>query len=233
MRESCRSYSQQICGVRSLEALSQIRISKSLKVCANKLSSSSGKNSCPLNTGIPIESLGIELEHHALIRAEYVGRDGPDQQAPMRYHFVTSWTAATRAELRLSPFRAPDRTGGNLAGERARGHPHSSAAAGVSVRRVEDITDAPWGTTRVSPSTVSTSSMARSKPGGTSRSRASSTRIGLSPIVGLSGLCRAPVFGSTYAGGTIEELGAASLELTLLRRIWRPKHCPLHVPIRY
>jgi hypothetical protein len=60
-----------------------------------------------------------------------------------------------------------------------------------------------------------------------------STRIGLSPIVGLSGLCRAPVFGSTYAGGTIEELGAASLELALLRRIGRPKHCPLHVPIRY
>jgi hypothetical protein len=59
------------------------------------------------------------------------------------------------------------------------------------------------------------------------------TRIGLSPIVGLSGLCRAPVFGSTYAGGTIEELGAASLELTLLRHIRRPKHCPLHVPIRY
>jgi hypothetical protein len=57
--------------------------------------------------------------------------------------------------------------------------------------------------------------------------------IGLSPIVGLSGLCRAPVFGSSYAGGTIEGLGAASLELTLLRRIWRPKHCPLHVPIRY
>ena len=44
---------------------------------------------------------------------------------------------------------------------------------------------------------------------------------------------RAPVFASTYAGGTIEGLGAASLELTLLRRIWRPKHCPLHVPIRY
>ena len=57
--------------------------------------------------------------------------------------------------------------------------------------------------------------------------------IGLSPIVGLSGLCRAPVFASTYAGGTIEKLGAASLELTLLRRIWHPKHCPLHVPIRY
>jgi hypothetical protein len=71
------------------------------------------------------------------------------------YHFVTSWTAATRAELRLSPFRAPDRTGGNLAGERARGHPHSSTAAGMSVRRVEDITDALWGTTRGSPSTVS------------------------------------------------------------------------------
>jgi hypothetical protein len=60
-----------------------------------------------------------------------------------------------------------------------------------------------------------------------------SMRIGLSPIVGLSGLCRAPVFGSTYAGGTIEELGAASMELTLLSRIWRPKHCPLQVPIRY
>src|SRR5260221_10692267 len=89
MRESCRSYSQQICGVRSLEALSQIRISKSPKVCVNKLSSSSGKNSCPLNTGIPIESLGIELEHHALIRAEYVGRNGPDQQRLWRYHFVT------------------------------------------------------------------------------------------------------------------------------------------------
>ena len=67
----------------SLEALSQIRISKSLKVCANKLSSSSGKNSCPLNTGIPIESLGIELGYRALIRAEYVGRNGPDQQAPV------------------------------------------------------------------------------------------------------------------------------------------------------
>src|ERR1043166_4668473 len=91
MRESCRSYSRQICAVRSLEALSQIRISKSLKVCANKLSSSSGKNSCPLKTGIPIESLGIELAHHVLIRAEYVGRKGVDQQAPVGYHFVTSW----------------------------------------------------------------------------------------------------------------------------------------------
>jgi hypothetical protein len=48
--------------VRSLEALSQITISNSLKVCVNRLSSSSGKNSCPLNTGIPIESLGIELQ---------------------------------------------------------------------------------------------------------------------------------------------------------------------------
>src|SRR5262249_49308450 len=33
-----------------------------------RLSSSSGKNSCPLNTGIPIESLGIELEFCAFIR---------------------------------------------------------------------------------------------------------------------------------------------------------------------
>jgi hypothetical protein len=65
-------------------------ISNSLKVCVNRLSSSSGKNSCPLNTGIPIESLGIELEHHALIRAEYVGCHGPGQQEPRRYHFVTS-----------------------------------------------------------------------------------------------------------------------------------------------
>jgi hypothetical protein len=42
-------------------------ISNSLKVCVNRLSSSSGKNSCPLNTGIPIESLGIELQYRALI----------------------------------------------------------------------------------------------------------------------------------------------------------------------
>ena len=41
-------------------------ISNSLKVCVNKLSSRSGKNSCPLNTGIPIESLGIELQYRAL-----------------------------------------------------------------------------------------------------------------------------------------------------------------------
>src|SRR5665648_156415 len=107
MRESRRSYSRQICGVRSFEALSQIRISKSLKVCASKLSSSSGKNSCPLNTGIPVESLGIELEPRALIPAEYVGRSGADQQAPVRYTFMTSQTAATRAGLRLFPLRAP------------------------------------------------------------------------------------------------------------------------------
>src|SRR5258708_19843222 len=123
MRESCRSYSQQICGVRSLEALSQIRISKSLKLCANKLSSSSGKNSCPLNTGIPIESLGIELEPPALIRAEYVGRNGPVQQAPVRYHFVTSRAAATRAELRLSPFRAPQVSAGHHLSHTT-SHPH-------------------------------------------------------------------------------------------------------------
>jgi transposase-like protein len=46
--------------------------------------------------------------------------------------------------------------------------------AGVSVRRVEDITEALWGT-RVSTGTVSTTrrSTARLKPGATSRSRAS------------------------------------------------------------
>ena len=47
--------------------------------------------------------------------------------------------------------------------------------AGVSVRRVEDITEAQWGT-RVSPSTVSNlnkKSTPRSRPGGTGRSRAS------------------------------------------------------------
>src|ERR1700760_3320351 len=102
MRESRRSYSRQICGVRSLEALSQIRISKSLKVCVNRLSRSSGKNSSPLNTGIPIESLGIELKLLALIPTEYVGLNGPDQPAPVRYHFVTSWTAAPWADLWLS-----------------------------------------------------------------------------------------------------------------------------------
>jgi hypothetical protein len=68
--------------VQSFEALSQIKISKSLKVCANKLSSSSGKNSWPLNTGIPIESAGIELKLHAMTRAEYVERNDLDQRAP-------------------------------------------------------------------------------------------------------------------------------------------------------
>jgi putative transposase len=54
--------------------------------------------------------------------------------------------------------------------------------AGVSVRRVEDITEALRGT-RVSPSTVSTStrrSAPRSRPGGTGRSRGS-TRMSFSP----------------------------------------------------
>ena len=44
--------------------------------------------------------------------------------------------------------------------------------AGISVRRVEDITEALWGT-RVSPSTVSNTtrrSTSRSKPGGTGAS---------------------------------------------------------------
>ena len=49
--------------------------------------------------------------------------------------------------------------------------------AGVSVRRVEDITEALWGT-RVSPSTVSELNQqtvrARSRRGGTGRSKASS-----------------------------------------------------------
>ena len=57
--------------------------------------------------------------------------------------------------------------------------------AGISVRRVEDITEALWGT-RVSPSTVRTStrrSTPRSKPGGTGRSRAS---IRISSSTGLS-----------------------------------------------
>jgi Transposase, Mutator family len=85
--------------------------------------------------------------------------------------------------------------------------------AGVSVRRVEDITEALWGSTRVSPSTVSN---LNKKVHGQIEAwqnqpiEGELDAIGLSPIVGLSGLCRAPVFGSTYAGGTIEELGAAS-----------------------
>jgi hypothetical protein len=40
------------------------------------ISSNSGNNSCPLNTGIPIESLGIALVHPALIGTDYVGHDG-------------------------------------------------------------------------------------------------------------------------------------------------------------
>ena len=116
-----RTYSLQICGVRSLEALSQIRISKSVKVWTNKLSSSSGNNSCPLNTGIPIESLGIELEHPALIRTDYVGHNGLINE---RLRGTTFWQAdaATRAELRLH-------LAASAADERASGHPHPSAAA--------------------------------------------------------------------------------------------------------
>ena len=56
----------------------------------------------------------------------YVGRNAPAQQALVRYHFVTSWTATTRAELRLSPFRAPDRTGGNLIRRRRRPPPRQA-----------------------------------------------------------------------------------------------------------
>jgi hypothetical protein len=86
-------------------------------------------------------------------------------------------------------------------------------------------TDAPWGTTRVSPSTVS--NLNKKIHGQIEAWRNQ-------PIEGELDADRlSPIFGSTYAGGTIEELGAASLELTLLRRIWRPKHRPLHVPIRY
>ena len=44
--------------------------------------------------------------------------------------------------------------------------------AGISVRRVEDITEALWGT-RVDPSTVSNLNKPRSRPGGTGASKAS------------------------------------------------------------
>jgi len=65
-----------------------------------------------LNTGIPIESLGIKIEHRDLIRTDYVGRNGSDQQAPARYHFVGAQRPAALAAPTLEVLQlilAPDK----------------------------------------------------------------------------------------------------------------------------
>lgn len=61
MRESRAAKARQICSVPSVEALSEMTSSKSVKVCDSRLSSERAMNCSPLYTGIAMLRRGVEL----------------------------------------------------------------------------------------------------------------------------------------------------------------------------